>query len=525
MASYLCISIRFLQPYSHGRDEKGDPEWPPSPLRVMQSLVAASAGRWNERCMLCHSAAAIRWLESLPRPQIVAAQATPSDMPYRLYVPDNVADKVAASWSRGHEASIADYRTEKDVLPARLEGDAVHYLYRLNTSSTAWRDSVNILTVAARSITHLGWGIDMAVGDASVITDEQATELSGLRWHPSPLGGTPLRSPKAGTLDDLNRKHADFLGRVTDEGFRPVPPLRVFDVVRYRCQDQAIQRPYRVFKLLDPNEDPARYPHAKLVHIAGMVRHQAIAAMLKDPPPWIAPSDRGAFVNRIIRGKRDPSAGNEHKQISYVPLPSIGHEHADGIIRNVMLLAPLGLERELAYLAERVDGEPLEPEGEFEDCKADSLPTDTYRAELRLFSPPKNKFIDICYLGMSRDWQTVTPVILDGHNKKSKSDKPEAIARETERLICKALQRASIETPCEFTWQSAPFLKNCLSAHKYDRNGRSTGYHRPKHLKDLTAVHVRLKFEHPVTGPLAIGAGRHCGFGVLAAVSDGASGA
>ena len=30
-------------------------------------------------------------------------------------------------------------------------------------------------------------------------------------------------------------------------------------------------------------------------------------------------------------------------------------------------------------------------------------------------------------------------VILDGHNKKSKTDKPEAIARETEKLICKAL--------------------------------------------------------------------------------------
>lgn len=524
MASFLCISIRFLQRYSHGRDENGDAEWPPSPLRVMQALVAASAGRWNERCTLRHSAAAIRWIESLPRPRIIAAQATPSDMPYRLYVPDNVADKVAASWSRGHESSIADYRIEKDVLPARLDGDAVHYLYRLNASSAAWRDSVNELAVAARSITHLGWGIDMAVGDASVITEEQAAELSGLRWDPSPLGGTPLRSPKAGTLDDLNRKHADFLGRVTDEGFRPVPPLRVFDVVRYRCQDQPLKRPYRVFKLLDPNEDPARYPHAKLVHIAGMVRHLAIAAMLKDPPPWIAPADRDDFVNRVIRGKRDPSVGDEHKQISYVPLPSIGHEHADAIIRNVMLVAPLGCERELTYLAEHIDGESLKPEGDFEDCNADSLPADGYRAELRLFNPPKNKFIATRYLGTSRTWQTVTPVILDGHNRKSKSDKPDAIGRATEKLICKALARARIETPCEFTWQATPYYKNCLSAHKYDREGRTTGYHRPKHLKDLTTVHVRLKFEHPVAGPLAIGAGRHCGFGILAAVDDGASG-
>ena len=49
MNSFLCITIRFLQPYAHGRGEEGEPEWPPSPLRVLQALVAAGAGRWNER--------------------------------------------------------------------------------------------------------------------------------------------------------------------------------------------------------------------------------------------------------------------------------------------------------------------------------------------------------------------------------------------------------------------------------------------------------------------------------------------
>jgi hypothetical protein len=53
---------------------------------------------------------------------IVAAPGIRSDVKYRLYVPDNVADKMARSWSRGQEASIADYRTEKDVRPVRLMG-------------------------------------------------------------------------------------------------------------------------------------------------------------------------------------------------------------------------------------------------------------------------------------------------------------------------------------------------------------------------------------------------------------------
>jgi CRISPR-associated protein Csb2 len=127
----------------------------------------------------------------------------------------------------------------------------------------------------------------------------------------------------------------------------------------------------------------------------------------------------------------------------------------------------------------------------------------------------------------------VTPVILDGHNRKSKTDKPKAVAAATVRLIALALARAGVEAPCEFQWQAVPFFKNTLSAHKYDRNGTHTGYHRPAHLKTQTAVHVRIRFgrreisgnidsrwvslDVPFPGPLTLGAGRHCGFGLLAA--------
>src|SRR5437588_7057832 len=120
MSANLCITIRFLQPYCHGRGSDGDPEWPPSPLRVFQALVAAAAARWNERIRLECAHPALRWLERQPAPMIVAAPGIRSDVKYRLYVPDNVADKVARSWSGGREATIAEYRTEKDVCLTRL---------------------------------------------------------------------------------------------------------------------------------------------------------------------------------------------------------------------------------------------------------------------------------------------------------------------------------------------------------------------------------------------------------------------
>ncbi|MEX2172199.1 MAG: type I-U CRISPR-associated protein Csb2 [Pirellulales bacterium] len=526
MNTTLCFSLRFIQPFPlyHGTRDAGMSEWPPSPMRAFQALINAACLRARGRALAPELRSALHVLEVL-RPHIVAPRATISGMGYQTYVPHNQNDLVFMGLSRGMEQSTEAFRklngsvrsATKSFRPMRIEtfGDdlpTIHYLYPLNAATVDPAALLRAILPSVRSVHCLGWGIDQVIADATLIDDKQAARLIGERWTPTTRGGQPLRVHRKGSLDALGQRYDRFLERLTSSHWTPVSTLKEdkdIDRVRYRRDTDPLPRPYAVFKLLDDNEDPARYPHAKLIHIAGMVRHLAIKAMTgsgADPE----------FVNRVIRGKRDPSSGNEHKQISYIPLPSIGHAHADGIIRNVMLVAPIGMERELADLARRIDGLPLKPEGEFEECKSDSSPTDTYRAELRLFTPPKGKFIDTHYLGTSPVWHTVTPVILDGHNKKSKNDKPEAIARETEKLICKALQRAGIETPCKFTWQALPFLKNCLSAHKYDRDGRHTGYHRPAHLKDLTAVHMRLSFEYAVPGPLTLGAGRHCGFGLMA---------
>ncbi|HEX4796457.1 MAG TPA: type I-U CRISPR-associated protein Csb2 [Humisphaera sp.] len=520
----LCVTFRFIQPFPifHGCADAGAPEWPPSPLRAFQALLNATALRHRGRELDSNVRSALDILEAI-RPYIIAPMGVPATVGYRTYVPHNQTDLVTSAWDRGNlEASIASHRMEKDVRPTRIAFTddslpAVHYVYPLDLPDDACNRLLESVRPSVRSITALGWGIDQVIADATLISQADLHSLEGEQWRPASTGVNRLRVHCAGSLDALSARHEKFLNRISDGKFTPVPPLTKMEVVAYRRDTDPAPRPHAVFKLIDANEDAYRYPHAKLIHVAGMVRHLAIERMTNAAPAWI--TDTGEWVNRVVRGKRDASSA-EHQQFSYVPLPSIGHEHADAMIRNVMIVAPLGMERELNYLAERLNGEVLRPEGDAAECDADSKPQISQRIELQKFNPPSGKFISKCYLGLSRFWHTVTPVILDGHNRKSKNDKPEEIARATEKLICKALQRWGIETPCEFTWQSVPFLKNTLSAHKYDRDGRHTGYHRPAHLKDLTAVHVRLSFSHPVPGPLTLGAGRHCGFGLMAAVQS-----
>lgn len=208
MAKLLCLTIRFLQPYSHGRGSGGDAEWPPSPLRVFQALVAAAAARWNDRMRLAYAVPALTWLEQLSPFAVIASRAVPSQVPYRLYVPDNVGDKAAKSWAGGRDASIADSRTEKDVRSAHLTGEAVHYLYLIDGHETEFEQHRETISASARSMTHLGWGVDMVVGDATILHDDEVASLAGDVWKPvADQGGVALRIPIRGTLDALIHKH------------------------------------------------------------------------------------------------------------------------------------------------------------------------------------------------------------------------------------------------------------------------------------------------------------------------------
>ncbi len=345
MSEVLCVTFRFIQPFSlfHGRTDAGAPEWPPSPMRAFQSLVSAAATRQRGKPLDSGVRSTLSVLESI-RPQIVAPAAQATTVGYRAYVPHNQGDLVAAAWDRGNlDASMASHRMEKDVRPTRLIcGEdilpAVHYLYPLTLPSVDRDRVLASIRPAVRSITALGWGIDQVVADAKLLSHSDIAALEGEVWRPAIGGGRSLRVHRAGSLDALEDRHHRFLRRLMNGSFTPVPPFSAMDVVSYRRDSDPAARPYAVFKLLDENEDTFRYPHARLVHIAAMVRHLAIELMKRDPPVWIG--DPTKWIDTFVCGHCQNNA--EHEQFSYVPLPSIGHGHADAMIRNVMLIAPLG---------------------------------------------------------------------------------------------------------------------------------------------------------------------------------------
>ncbi|MDP1559923.1 MAG: type I-U CRISPR-associated protein Csb2, partial [Pirellulaceae bacterium] len=470
-----------LQPLVHGRCDGDEPEWPPSPLRFFQALVAAAAARSNERERIESAVPALRWLQELPSPEIVACAGVASEVPTQFYVPDNTADLLVPSWKRG-ETAKGPKRTEKVVLPTHLDGEAVHYLFR---SSNADLRNLDVLKSAARSITHLGWGIDMVAADAEVISEAEAQRLSGERWQVARSGGVALRVPRAGTLDDLMRKHDDFLNRLTDEGFKPVPPLREFTVRHYRRSTDPEPRPNCVFTILKPDASGNRaFSTARRTRdVAAWIRH-AVAEVCQ-PAGW---PDFLPFVHGHGADGQPNRSENSCHRFQYLPLPTINsHLHRVESIRRVMVAAPPGCQDRIDFIRRRLLGHALKWRDD----------------EIGVLNVQLGKdWVSEQYTGLSTSWTSVTPVILDGYDDRN--------AAKTEKLLRKALANAGITNECEFDWQPFGFIAGVEPARAFVRPEKLHG----------TMLHVRLRFQHEVPGPLAIGAGRYRGFGLMVMDKD-----
>lgn len=476
---YLCISIRFLQRLAHCRGNGGKQEWPPSPLRLFQALVASAAAKWNERTKLSHTVPALQWVENLQSPVIVSPRFVKSKNTTQFYVPDNSSELLVPAWKRG-DLNKAIKRTEKLVRPVFLDDETVYYLFALSDACPFFA----MLKETVRSITHLGWGIDMVVADADLISEAEASRLPGERWSVSTTGGVPLRVPTDGTLADLIRKHTEFLNRLGKEGFRPVAPLRQFEVKQYRRVTDIESRPYCMFTILKPDASGNRafHPARRTRDVAAWIRH-AVAEVCADWP------DVAQFVHgHDSNGERLSGEHADHR-FQYLPLPTI-NSHLDRVeaIRRVLVTAPPDCEERIAFIRKRLLGFELKWNNEVIGLLNLAAGKDWVRDQ---------------YTGEATTWSSVSPVILPGYNDRE--------ANKTHKLIIKALENANLPRELlgpalQYEWQPFGFRAGVDPVNHFARPDNLSG----------TMIHLRLRFPTPIHGPLAIGAGRYRGFGTMA---------
>src|ERR1700730_2833365 len=94
----VVIGVRFHQGRYHGRPQ-GGADWPPSPARLFQGLVAGAA---RGETLAEEDKSAFEWLESL-NPPAIAASSMRAGQGFRNFVPNNDLDAVGGDTERGGE--------------------------------------------------------------------------------------------------------------------------------------------------------------------------------------------------------------------------------------------------------------------------------------------------------------------------------------------------------------------------------------------------------------------------------------
>lgn len=462
---FLRLEVRFLAGTYSGT------EWPPAPSRLVQALVAGAEST---------TAPGLDWLERQPAPLILATDEPPGAW-RRDYVPLNATP-----------GNVTRNARDRYI---RREVEPVVYLWRLVDEVDDQQAAA--LTETATRLTALGSGQDMACALGTVVSAAPVSLGRHRLWLP----GEPhlctevdrlLQVPAPGLMAELARRHAitrageqalRVQGHWSPQGGRSTADGRGLRTLAYRPSDARPRTAMLACALVRPDGQPALWPAGEAAVVAGRVRHALIACAGGD-------AALAAFAAGHPEG--DPAC-----RASVVPVPSTGHTHADGRIRRVLVTARSEDAAVLGQLlsAMPVAGLPLVDEDTGE-LVALAQPIQDVRAEPVLRQ----------WLRPSRCWASVQPVILPGMD----SGEP----RRTRKLLLRALEHAGLEA-------------GLVEHLEFGRHGflPQSVAHRDTRLKDrdswrLPAVHVRLRFKHPISGPLVLGQGRNAGVGTLVPCAD-----
>lgn len=475
----LILEAKFLSPRFHGLLRDKTPEWPPSPFRFFQALLngAMQSGMDSDA-----TKSAFRWLETQGAPTIYAPK-TRSDAKLTTYVPNNHAD---------YERDLSKLKTPKEVRPSVfIDGASVGYIWTLPDTDETARNSETLIR-AARRMNALGWGIDTVIGNGRLIHADMDCPVSGERWDPTPerqyrRRPSALRVPVPGALDDLLRCHSEFLNRAP-QGEAPKArrnPER-YRTITYKKSTEPNKRYYQAFGIEAYQPRAGFFALRNAFGVGDSIRKLMCISI-----------NRRGYNEEFGGGAETYLAGHIAKQettvdrISCIPLPSYGHSHSDGRIRRTLIAEPASGSGKVAEWARR-----RLSAGKIYDNERKE-----YRGLLVEPGDTDSRQIDRKYTNPSKTWRSVTPVILPGTDKRKR--------RKAEAQILKTLAQAGYNESMIADWNisKTPHWKNGLHAESYNI---------PPEFIGRGVWHLELEFKNKVAGPVAIGAGRFRGLGVMA---------
>jgi CRISPR-associated protein Csb2 len=518
MSRALLVSVRFSDGRYHG-----EPEWPPSPARLFQALVAGAAGG---RGLSADVQEAFRWLEAL-EPPIIAAPPARRGRAFKNYVPNNDLDSVG-----GDPGRISEIRTAKTVRP-RLFDARTTLLY-------AWQfeqgeaEAGKIGEIAER-LYQLGRGVDMAWAWAETIdaaeVEQRLARHGGTLYRPIEGQGMSLLCPQNGSLESLEdrfekagkRFTAVGRGRKAQQLFSQAPKPRFRSMV----YDSPPQRLLFDLRRVAEGMEFATWPLARVASLAEYLRDGAVERLRQVISP-----DEVAHIERAVVG-RGASEADKTARIRIMPIPSTGSQHVVRSIRRVLVEVPGNCPLPSEKIRQAFSGLPVFDQADPETGEV---------VEVRLIAADDDDMLRHYAIGSDRSgrrmWRTVTAAALPERAARRRIDPPrlrvelagagsdpkaqfkeakggrERLAEEARAAaaVGQALRHAGISVPTEaIRVQREPFESRGVRAEAFADGTR---------FAKERLWHVEIAFAAAIRGPVVIGDGRYLGLGLMAPVQD-----
>jgi CRISPR-associated protein Csb2 len=481
----FALGIRYLtgRAVAAAWQNRGEPEWPPHPDRVFMALVAAH----GETGTTEDEAAALRWLEGLPRPALRAGTAWGRRDTVTAFVPVNdKADPVLKGKALSPMGSlpfgrIRQPRQYPTVLPAE---ESVYLIWPDATVPAEHRPVLERLCTKVTYLGHSSSLVQLWVEEAPPTPTLIPTEgRSTCR----------LRVFGPGRLDDLRARH--------DAGLRPQPSLWQGYASTTLSTAPAWPRSPFDENLIILRQVAGRRWQLESALLLGQTLRRALLARTgagKDKAPeWLSGHDSNNAPSR-----------SDH--LAVVPLGFVGSEHADGHLLGLGLAVPRDLPGDdVAGLLPLLGEHPGYPEAEpgYPYVKLALAGGSTCDLELDDRPEPARPYTlrPGTYAGPARRWATVTPVVLDRFPRRRLS---------AEEVLAAACRRAGLPEPVAVRLGAGPNLPGVPNARSFPplpkRKGRAP----------WPITHAVLTFDEPVLGPVLVGTGRYLGYGLCRPLPD-----
>ncbi len=504
----LLISVRFQEGRYHGNSE-----WPPSPARLFQALVAGAA-RGEE--LSEHAVEAFYWLEGLNAPTIRAPSAHVGQR-FKNFVPNNDLDAVG-----GDPLRVNDIRVSKIVRPRTFDV-AVPLVYVWTFEHGADNEChAHTMCEIADDLYQLGRGVDMAWAQGEVVDDSEADtrlrELAGLLWRPNNSGdGAALSIPHPGSLASLAKRF-----NAKCERFRTVGDGKKARLLFSQAPKPDFwQVPYNspaTFLLFDIKRADvfASQPLERVVGLAEKIRNLAVERLRKSNWRRDDPK-RHDCIEKIFVGRAAKDA-DKLRRIRITPLPSIGHAQTERSVRRVLVGVPPECPIAIGDVAWAFSGLALDVEPDTGEMPDDG-------AELVLADDRKM----LAHYGIedaapARVWRTVTPASLSEGNRRQRGHPRQTRTGAkggAERLRVQAAAEWAVRQALRHTGVDVSVQAIRVQREPLEANGqRAEAFAASPRLAKERLWHVEIAFTRPVSGPLLVGDGRYLGLGLMRPVRN-----